>query len=186
VYELQTLDYLKKFHIPEDYQEQILSLYQGSDSTQGDVEAAKKRLGRQLEKERDLYRWDDLTEGEYKRRRDDIRKQLDALSPVPSGSDSLPRLAHFLADVSSAWESATAEQQNKLARALFEEIWIKDKEVVFVKPRPELDPFFRLNYEESTKAVERLISTRVELYRTPYLGNPASATGLVGVELIAA
>ncbi len=186
VYELQTLDYLKKFHIPEDYQEQILNHYQGSDSTQGDVEAAKKRLERQLEKERDLYRWDDLTEGEYKRRRDDIRKQLDALSPVPSGSDSLPRLAHFLADVSSAWESATAEQQNKLARALFEEIWIKDKEVVFVKPRPELDPFFRINYEESTKAVERLISTRVELYRTPYLRNPTSATGLVGVELMAA
>ncbi len=47
---------------------------------------------------------------------------------------------------------------------MFEEIWIKDKEVVFVKPRPELDPFFRLNYEESTrKAVEGVISTRVEL-----------------------
>jgi len=113
-----------------------------------------------------------LTEGEYKRRRDEIRRQLDALNPVPSGSDNLPRLAQFLADVSSAWESATAEQQNKLARALFEEIWIKDKEVVFVKPRPELDPFFRLNYEESTrKAFEGVTSTRVELYRTPYLRN---------------
>ena len=87
--------------------------------------------------------------------------------------------------MATAWESATAEQQNKLARALFEEIWIKDKEVVFVKPRPELDPFFRLNYEESTKAVERLISTRVELYRTPYLRNPNSAMELVGVELMA-
>ncbi len=106
---------------------------------------------------------------------------------MPSGTDSLPRLAQFLADVSSAWESATPEQQNKLGRALFEEIWIKDKEVVFVKPRPELDPFFRLNYEESTRnSVERLISTRVELYRTPYLSNPTSATGFVGVESLAA
>ncbi len=51
-----------------------------------------------------------------------------------------------------------------MARALFEEIWIKDKKVVFVKPRPELDPFFRLNYEESKrKAVEGVTSTRVEL-----------------------
>ena len=139
-----------------------MEYYRRSDSTQGDIEAARKRLERQLERERDLYRWDDLTEGEYKRRRDDIRRQLDALNPVPSGSDNLPRLAQFLADVSSAWESATAEQQNKLARALFEEIWIKDKEVVFVKPRPELDPFFRLNYEESI-SVEGVTSTRVEL-----------------------
>ncbi len=150
-----------------------------------DAEAARKRLERQLERERDLYRWGDLTEGEYKRRRDDIRRQLDALNPVPSGSDNLPRLAQFLTDVSSAWESATAEQQNKVARALFEEIWIKDKEVVFVKPRPELDPFFRLNYEESI-SVEGVTSTRVERYRTPYLRNPVSATGLVGVELLAA
>ena len=67
---------------------------------------------------------------------------------MPSGSDSLPRLVQFLADVSSAWESATAEQQNKLARALFEEIWIKDKEVVFVKPRPEL---VRLAFLSPTK-----------------------------------
>ena len=143
-----------------------MEYYRRSDTTQGEAEVARKRLERQLERERerDMYRWEDLTEGEYKRRRDDLRRQLDALNPVPSGSDNLPRLAQFLADVSSAWESATAEQQNKLARTLFEEIWIKDKEVVFVKPRPELDPFFRLNYEESTrKAVEGVTSTRVEL-----------------------
>jgi len=185
VYEPQTLEYLKEFHIPEDYQKKIMERYRRSDSTQGDAEAARKRLERQLERERDLYRWDDITEGEYKRRRDGIRKQLDALNPVPNGSDSLPLLAQFLADVSSAWELATPEQQNKLARTLFEEIWIKDKEVVFVKPRPELDPFFRLNYEESI-SVEGVTSTRVELYRTPYLRIPASATGLVGVELMSA
>ena len=164
MYEPQTLEYLKNFRIPDDYQEQILKHYQRLGSTKGDTEAARKRLERQLEKERDLYRWDDIADHEYKRRRDDIRRQLDTLTPVPSGTDSLPRLAQFLADVSSAWESATPEQQNKLARALFEEIWIKDKEVVFVKPRPELDPFFRLNYEESTRnSVERLISTRVDI-----------------------
>ena len=62
-----------------------------------------------------------------------------------------------------------------------------DEVVVFVKPRPELGPFFRLNYEESTrKAFEGVTSTRVELYRTPYLKNPASAMGMVGVELLAA
>ncbi len=130
--------------------------------TSHDAEADRKRLERQLERERDLYRMGDVTKAEYERRRDDVRKQLDALAPVPGGSDSLPLLAEFLADVASAWEAATPEQQNKLARTLFEEIWIKDKEVVFVKPRPELDPFFRLNYEESI-SFEGVTSTRVEL-----------------------
>ncbi len=87
--------------------------------------------------------------------------------------------------MASAWEVATPEQQNKLARTLFEEIWIKDKEVVFVKPRPELDLFFRLNYEESI-SFEGVTSTRVELGLTPYLGNPTSARDLVRVELLAA
>ena len=89
-----------------------------------------------------MYWWEDLTEGEYERRRDDLRRQLDAINLVPSGSDNLPRMAQFLANASSALEAATAKEQNKLAWALFEELWIKDKEVVFVKPRPELYPFF--------------------------------------------
>jgi hypothetical protein len=33
-------------------------------------------------------------------------------------------------------------------------IWVKDKQVVAVKPRPELEPFFRLSYEEWLKKFE--------------------------------
>jgi hypothetical protein len=47
-----------------------------------------------------------------------------------------------------AWDSATERQRNRLARCLFDEIWLKDKAVVAVKPRAEFEPFFRLNYEE--------------------------------------
>ena len=51
-------------------------------------------------------------------------------------------------NVPVAWEEATQEQRNKLALCLFDEVWVKDKIVVAVKPRAELEPFFRLNYEE--------------------------------------
>ncbi len=44
------------------------------------------------------------------------------------------------------------EQRNKLAHCLFQEIWIKDKEVVAVKSQPELKPFFQLSYEEYLKS----------------------------------
>ena len=35
-----------------------------------------------------------------------------------------------------------------VAGALFEEVWIKEKQIVAIKPRPEFEPFFKLNYEE--------------------------------------
>ena len=35
---------------------------------------------------------------------------------------------------------------HKLDRCLFQEVWIKDKEVVAVKPQAELKPFFDLNH----------------------------------------
>jgi len=171
VYEPQTLAYLKKFHIPEDYQEKIIEYYRCKDSTQGDIEAAKKRLERQLERERDLYRWGDLTEGEYKRRRDDIRRQLDALNPVPSGSDNLPRLAQFLTDVSSAWESATAEQQNKLARALFEEIWIKERKWSSLSLDQNWTPFFDPTMRSTQKKLLK-VSHRLESSSTRNTGWP--------------
>ena len=39
-------------------------------------------------------------------------------------------------------------QRNKLAITVFDQVCLEDKTVIAVKPRTELDPFFRLNYEE--------------------------------------
>jgi len=36
---------------------------------------------------------------------------------------------------------------SKLAKTLFEEILVEHNKVVAVKPRPELEPFFKLNFE---------------------------------------
>lgn len=80
-------------------------------------------------------------------------RQLEELTPHASGPEPLARLAQFLADVPAAWEAATPEQQNKLARCLFDDVWLKDKDVIAVKPRSELEPFFRLNHEEFVKQI---------------------------------
>ena len=42
---------------------------------------------------------------------------------------------------------------HRIAKTLFEEILIEDKEVVAVKPRPELEPFFKLNLECHSKDI---------------------------------
>jgi hypothetical protein len=41
------------------------------------------------------------------------------------GPAQLERLARFLANVVEAWDSASQEQRNKLARCLFDEIWMR-------------------------------------------------------------
>jgi len=50
---------------------------------------------------------------------------------------------YILANVAQAWEAANGEQRNKLARCLLQEVWVKDKRVVAVTPRPEFERFFR-------------------------------------------
>ena len=65
----------------------------------------------------------------------------------------------------AARAAATQSQRNKLARALFDQVWLGDKTVIAEKPRTELEPFFRLNYEDfGQKDVEDNTSTRVQSY----------------------
>jgi hypothetical protein len=60
----------------------------------------------------------------------------------------IPRLREFLASVADAWTEATSEQRNRLAKALYAEVWINQKTVVSVRPRPEFEPFFLLDCQE--------------------------------------
>ena len=187
VYEEQIVQYLTGFYIPEDYQKRILDAYRSLESAYDNTDAARGKIERRLNRAKELYEWGDYTRSEYQERRNGLLSELEALNPTPNKADSLERLAGFLANVSTAWESATQEQRNKLARALFNEIWIKDKEVVFVKPRPELDPFFKINHEETRKQnVEGVVPTRVELPRDTYLRGHSLAMEFVRVGMLVA
>ena len=138
-----------------------------AESSHTETERDRRRLEAQLKRARELYEWGDFTKAEYLARRSDLTRRMDDLptSGQPE-ADVLGKLAKFLADVPAAWEAATQEQRNKLARTLFDEVWLRDKEVVAVKPRRELDPFFRLNYEESEAGdIEGRVLRRVESYR---------------------
>ena len=59
----------------------------------------------------------------------------------------------LLASVSSAWDKADQEQRNRIAQTLFEEILVEDRKVVAVRPRPELEPVFKLNLECHSKDI---------------------------------
>jgi hypothetical protein len=90
----------------------------------------------------------DSPKPEYETRRDEILDQLRSLTMPSQPAKRLEKIALFLADVPAAWAVATPEQRNKLARCLFDQVWLKDKKVIAAKPLPDMEPFFSLNYED--------------------------------------
>ena len=100
-----------------------------------------------------------MSEKQYLAEKEKALEALRALTPPETKSRALERLAEFLMNVTKGWKEANQEQRNKLARQLFDEIWVKDNQVIAVKPRPELKPFFQLSYEEWLKKFESEDST---------------------------
>ncbi len=52
----------------------------------------------------------------------------------------------MIANIALAWRAASQKQRNRLASCVFETVWIKDKKILAVTPRPEFKPFFDLQY----------------------------------------
>jgi len=159
VYEYQIERYLDTFHIPEDYQAKILDTHEKLQTAYDDTEKEQTRLKAQLERLKELFSWEDLTEKQYLQEKDSILRELQVLTPSEERSQVLGQLASSLKSVVNAWKEASQNQRNKLARQLFDEIWVKDKQVIAVKPRPELKPFFQLSYEEYLKSSMRQLES---------------------------
>jgi hypothetical protein len=154
VYEYQIEQYLETFYIPDDYQAKILEVHNRLRAVYTDAQKEKAKINAQLDRQKKLFSWGDITEGDYLSEKNRLVKELQALTLPDEPTHVLEELSEFLRHVTKAWKEANQQQRNGLARQLFEEIWVKDKQVVAVKPRPELEPFFRLSYEEWLKKFE--------------------------------
>jgi len=154
VYEYQIERYLETFHIPDDYRSKILEAHKKLQTACDDTEKERTALKAELERLKKLFRWGDLSERQYLAEKDKTLERIRTLTPPETESRALEQLAEFLKNVSKAWAQAKQEQRSKLALQLFDEIWVKDKQVIAVKPRPELKPFFQLSYEEWLKKFE--------------------------------
>jgi len=145
VYEAQVHEYLRSFHIPEDYQERILAMYLAVRKDLAPAQQDRGRLESRLERLKEMYEWGDVSREKYLAERTEIQKQLAALAPADESGQRLDRLAGFLRDVAGAWEKADQRQRNRIARRLFQQIWVENKKVVAVKPQPQFKPFFDLD-----------------------------------------
>ena len=170
IYEYQIREYLRGFHIPDDYLEKILDVHRKLQEAYDDSGDRRANLEARLQRIKDLYGWGDISKEQYVVERDAINRELNALTPIKEQSETLDKLAQFLANVADAWDTTNQEQRNKLARCLFQEVWIKDKKVIAVRPQPELKPFFDLNHE----AMEERLSQSFGKWRPRGDSNPRS------------
>ena len=156
VYEAQIETYLESLHIPEDYQAKILEAHRKLQAAFDDAPQQRAKLEGRVERIKDLYGWGDMPKEDYLAEKEALQRELKLLAPPEEEGKELERLAYFLGNVAAAWKEASQAQRNRLVRQLVEEIWVKDKQVVAVIPRPELQPFFALQYEPSEE-LSRLI-----------------------------
>jgi hypothetical protein len=83
----------------------------------------------------------------------EIEQALRSLPRTDHDEATATRLAEFLRDVASAWREATQKHRNKLAKALFESVWVNDQTVLGVTLKAELKPFFDLQYSGLSNGV---------------------------------
>ncbi|MDP9375263.1 MAG: recombinase family protein [Chloroflexota bacterium] len=146
-YEEQLGAYLTRFTIPTHYHDR-LRLFVAEEAKKAHIDTAvqRRKLERQLERLKDLYRLGDIEREEYLERRGRVQRDLATLRVQQADEDDqLDKLAELLGDVVQGWTLATQEQRNRLARLVFEEVVIENERVTAVKPRPELAGFFALD-----------------------------------------
>ncbi len=153
LYEQQVRSYLQTFSIPDDYQNRILDTHRKI-SENYDVKNETKQLKATLERTKELYQWGDIDRAKYQREKARLQSEMAKLVPFQDSAETLKRLADFLANITAAWDEANPPQKNSLLRCLFQEIWVKDKDVVAVKPQPEFEPFFELNWDEFSRVMK--------------------------------
>src|SRR5262249_27251304 len=112
---------------------------------------------------KEMYGWGDLTREAYVAQRDRIQTELAALRTTTDRAAILAQAAAFLRDLPAAWDAATPEQRNDLARLVFQSVEIADDRVVAVIPTADFAPFFNLVEDNKTgrlvlSAPERQVS----------------------------
>ena len=103
---------------------------------------------------RDLYLEGDIDGTEYRTRKAALIAELAALPSSDTPASGVgQRLAAYLADIALAWQVATPEERNELARQMFNSMKIENRTAVEITPRPDLVPFFAALAAESSNVM---------------------------------
>ena len=136
---------LTYLHLPDDWKEIIIGLTK-EDEVKAVDDTQVKRVTQALERTRQLYKWGDLTDDEYRKERVELEKQLKLLKPAPRtyNMPNLDRAAQLLNDITLLWnnQGVTDEQREALIKETFNSIIVDSKQITAIEPKPEYAPLF--------------------------------------------
>jgi site-specific DNA recombinase len=160
--ETDVVDYLRTFRLPNDEVGRIITILSESAVDHGDAEGRRKAIGSRLERIAELYKWGDMTREAYVAERDRLTAERATLgSPVDQGA-VLRQTAEFLRNLPSAWEQATPEQRNALARLVLASVEVTDGTVTAITPTPEFAPFFNARNSDAAPESGGVVKLQAE------------------------
>ncbi|MDP9367236.1 MAG: zinc ribbon domain-containing protein, partial [Chloroflexota bacterium] len=142
--EEQIAAYLGTFRFPDEMVDRIVALQRQSRDDQDENARKQKELEARLERLKRMFEWGDLTEAAYLADRQHLRAELASLTTTTDWTAVLEQAANFLRNLPAAWEAASPEQRNALARIVLQSVEILDGQVVAIVPQPDFAPFFNL------------------------------------------
>ncbi len=145
----QIAAYLGTFRFPDEMVDRIVALQRQSRDDQDESARKQKDLEARLERLKRMFEWGDLTEAAYLADRQHLRAELASLTTTTDWTAVLEQAANFLRNLPTAWEAASSEQRNALARIVLQSVEILGGQVVAVVPQPDFAPFFNLGEMET-------------------------------------
>lgn len=148
IYEAQLMAYLENLVLPSDYIDRIVEIQKDLEVSYNETEVRRKELEARFERNKRMYKWGDMSETDYLVERNQIKSELDKLTPHEYNTMALEKLAALLKNIPQLWREADQNQRNAIGRQIFNEVWVKDKKIVAVRPTEDFEPFFRVSFDD--------------------------------------
>jgi len=136
VVEREVRNWLAGITVPDDWRKRILEIIRMREGDPDPDREGRALLERALRRARDLYLWGDYDERSYRAEKEKIERSLDALQPPSSSLQNLENLAETLVNFARLWDESSNKDRLRLARAMLNTVWVEDKKVVLIEPKP--------------------------------------------------
>jgi hypothetical protein len=133
-----------------------------------------------MERLKQLFVLGDVSEEGYRRSRDEIQRQLNAL-PLPRQGRmlDLERAAQLLGNIQMIWEGTTLKEREAWFKLMFNKIYLFDGAIKAIEPTPVLSTLLSNGISSDTRngddGVRCLLCTKFSCFRLKNRGGKATS-----------
>ena len=142
--EEQLLNLFAELEITEDVKRKALArLHKGIDLKKAERE--RITLQDQLERAKELFMLGDWTESRYLREKARVELALAQLQPAVQPALNVQEAARLLQSYGGLIKQATSEEQKTFFATVLSEVFVENKKIVAIRPRPNYYDLLRLS-----------------------------------------